>query len=64
MRQEIILHTASCSTFSARAFLTIENKFNREGKGQNLLNDFKGKLISKVMMKGGVNKYRLTPSLT
>jgi len=35
-----------------------------EGKGQNLLNDFKSKLISKVMMKGEVNKYILTPSLT
>jgi len=64
MRQEIILHTASCSRFSARAFLTTENKCNREGRGQNLLNDFKSKLISKVMTKGGVNKYILTPSLT
>jgi hypothetical protein len=64
MRQDIILHTASCSGFSARAFLTIENKCNTEGKGQNLLNNFKSKLISKVMMKGEVNKYILKPSLT
>jgi hypothetical protein len=64
MRQEIIIHTGSCSSFSARAFLTIENKCNREGTGHNLLDDFKSKLISKVMMKGGVNKYILTPSFT
>jgi len=41
MRQEIILHTASCSSFIARVFLTTENKRNMEGKGQNLLNDLK-----------------------
>jgi len=66
MKNEAGNHSSHCllQHFSIRAFLTIEIKCNREGKGQNLLNGFKSKLISNVMMKGGVNKYILTPSLT
>jgi hypothetical protein len=64
MRQEIVLHTAFCNSFRAKAFLTIMNKCNREGERDNLPNGFKSKFISKVIMKEGVNKYSLKPFLT
>jgi hypothetical protein len=55
MRQEIILHPAFCNSFRAKAFLTIKNKCNSEGEGENLPSYFKSKLISKVITKEGVN---------